>query len=96
VILPPDIERYVERTFAEQERPPALELLQKAVLHDGKPASPRLLRCALLNSRGNLEALRAEVEHVAIDYRDVILEAEYEKQRGDFVHVRDLNEPIAE
>ena len=33
---------------------------------------------------------------MAIDYRDVILAAEYEKQRGEFVHVRDLNEPLAE
>ena len=31
--LPPDVERYVRRTFAEPE--PALELLRKAVLHDG-------------------------------------------------------------
>ena len=92
--LPADIERYVQRSFAEPQR--ALEILRKAVLHDGEPASARLLRCALLNSRGDLGRLRTEVEHMAIDYRDVILAAEYEKQRGEFVHVRDLNEPLAE
>lgn len=92
--LPPDVERYVRRTFAEPE--PALELLGKAVLHDGEPASPRLLRCALLNSGGDLAKLRSEVEHMAKDYRDVILEAEYKKQRGEFVRVRDLNEPLGE
>lgn len=92
--LPPDVERYVRRTFAEPE--PALELLRKAVLHDGEPASPRLLRCALVNSRGDLDKLRIEVEHMALDYRDVILEAEYEKRRGEYVRVRDLNEPLDE
>jgi hypothetical protein len=96
VSLPPDVERYVERTFAERERPLALELLQEAVLHDGERASPRLLRCALLNSGGKLERLRTELEHIAVDYRDVILEAEYEKRRGEFVRVRNLNEPIGE
>ena len=92
--LPPDVERYVRRTFAEPEQ--ALQLLGKAVLHDGELASPRLLRCAVVNSRGELERLRIEVRHMAIDYRDVILEAEYEKQRGEFVRVRDLNAPLDE
>jgi hypothetical protein len=94
VSLPPDVERYVERKFAEGERVQALELLRKAVLEDGKPASPRLLRCALLTSEGKLDRLRSQVEHIAVDYRDVILEAEYEKQRGEFVRMRDLNEPL--
>jgi hypothetical protein len=93
-MLPPDIERHVERSFAEPAQ--ALELLRAAVLHDGEPASPRLLRCALVNSRGDLDKLRREVEHMAIDYRDVILEAEYEKRRGELVQVRDLNQPLAE
>jgi hypothetical protein len=92
--LAPDIERYVRRRFADPAR--ALELLRDAVLHDGKAASPRLLRCALLNSGGDIEKLRIEVAHMAIDYRDVILGAEYEKQRGELVRVRDLNEPLAE
>jgi len=92
--LPPDVERYVRRTFAEPE--PALELLRKAVLHDGQPASARVLRCALVNSHGDLEKLRMEVAHMAMDYRDVILEAEYEKHRGELVRVRDLNEPLGE
>lgn len=33
---------------------------------------------------------------MATDYRDVILAAEYEKQRGEFVRARDLNEPLGE
>jgi hypothetical protein len=96
VSLPPDVLRHVERKFAEGERAQALELLRKAVLHDGEPASPRLLRCAVLSSAGDLDKLRSQVEHIAIDYRDVILEGEYEKQRGEFVRMRDLNEPLTE
>lgn len=94
--LPADIERYVEREFAEAERMQALELLRNALLHDGERPSARLLRCALVNSAGQLERLRTELEHMAIDYRDVILQAEYEKQRGEFVRIRDLNEPLGE
>lgn len=77
--LPTDVERYVRRSFAEAER--ALELLGKAILHDGRPASPRLMRCALLNSRGDLEKLRIEVE---------------QRQGGELVRVRDLNQPLGE
>ena len=94
--LPADVERYVARSYPERERRLVLELFRKAVLHDGKPASPRLLRCALLTSGGSLDSLRAQVEHMAIDYRDLILQAEYERRHGEFVQVRDLNEPLAE
>lgn len=92
--LPPDIERYVERCFAAVDRPRALRLIGEAVVHDGKPAGPRLVRCALLKSAGDLGELRRSLEHLRIDYRDVILAAEYERRGGEWVQVRDLNGPL--
>ena len=62
--------------------------------HTGAPASSRLLRCALVGSRGDLEELRSLVELMAIDYRDVIMSGEYEVSSGRTVHVRDLNQPL--
>jgi hypothetical protein len=91
---PPDIERYVERSFLAAERAAALQLIGAAVIHDGQRASPRLIRCALVSSAGDLARLRAELDHLKIDYRDVILGAEYVRQAGEWVRVRDLNEPF--
>jgi hypothetical protein len=92
--LAPDIEQYIARTFAESERIEAMHLIEGAVIHDGKPAGPRLQRCALLSCRGSLAALRSQVERLQFDYRDVIVEGEYMPKGAKLVRVRDLNEPI--
>jgi hypothetical protein len=34
------------------------------------------------------------IEHLKIDWRDVILAGEYVSRGGDFVRVRNLNEPL--
>jgi len=41
-----------------------------------------------------LERLRVEIEHLKIDYRDVIMAGEYISRDGEPVRVRNLNEPI--
>jgi hypothetical protein len=94
--LPPDIERYVERAFPDSDRAAVLELLGNAVIHDGQPAGPRLLRCALISSRGDLARLRTQIEHLKIDFRDVILEGEYVPKPGGLEHIRNLNEPFGD
>jgi hypothetical protein len=76
------------------EREPASALCGSATIHDGTPAGPRLIRCALVASRGSLDRLRVEIEHLKIDYRDVIMAGEYMTKDGEPVRVLDLNEPI--
>ena len=92
--LLPDIERYIERNFAAADRAAVLDLIGNAVLHDGQPPGPRLIRCALIASAGDLARLPIELDHLKTDYRDVILAAEYLPKAGDWVRIRDLNEPI--
>jgi hypothetical protein len=94
--LLPDIERYIERNFAASDRAAVLDLIGNAVLHDAQPPGPRLIRCALVISAGDLARLRTELHHLEIDYRDVILAAEYVRKAGDWVRIRDLNEPISD
>lgn len=94
--LLPDIERYIERNFAASDRAAVLDLIGNAVLHDGQPPGARLIRCALVISAGDLARLRTELDHLKIDYRDVILAAEYVRKGGDWVRIRDLNEPISD
>jgi len=89
-----DVKRFIARRFRLEEREPALALCKSATIHDGTPAGPRLIRCAVLASGASLERLRIEIEHLRIDYRDVIMAGEYVSKDGQAVRVRDLNQPI--
>jgi hypothetical protein len=93
-VLTPDVERFIARRFIGSEREAASALCRSATIHDSSSAGPRLIRCALVASGGSLERLRAEIEHLKIDYRDVIMAGEYISRDGEPVRVRNLNEPI--
>lgn len=95
-MLPADVEAYIARRFDVAEREAASALCGAATIHDGSAASPRLIRCALLSSGGSLQRLRLEIEHLRVDYRDVIVSGEYVPEKGQLVRVRNLNEPFAD
>lgn len=94
VVLPPDVERYVARHFRPEDREDALELLAAAVRVDGTAPDARLYRCAAVASGGSLDRLLYEVASMARDYRDVIVEGEYEPRDKKLVRVRNLSDPI--
>ncbi len=79
--LPADILDYVRRDFAEAEISEVLSLLENAKIHDGSEAEPRLLRCALASSKNTISGLRYQIDGLAHDYRDVILDAEYTRRK---------------
>ena len=95
-MLPLDIERYVRKAFAPPDQSEALNLVAGAKIHDGLPAEPRLLRCALIAGDGTIPRLKYWLDGLAHDYRDVILEAEYIRKNGQWVQVRDLSQPFSE
>lgn len=43
-----------------------------------EPASPRIIRCVLHLSSGNLDSLDRHIDACLTDYRDIILWAEYD------------------
>jgi hypothetical protein len=92
--LPEDIVRWVSLNFDDTGREQALSRLRVAVLHDGKPAGARLLRCAAVASHGDLKRLDENIRLLLIDWRDVIVAGEYDSRDGKLVRVRDLNNPI--
>jgi hypothetical protein len=93
-MLPSDVVLYVNRRFVDSERVAALDLLQNAQIEDGQEASDRLKRCAVVGATGSLAGLRAMVELLAVDWRDVVMCGEYEYNDGDPIKVRDLSKPI--
>jgi hypothetical protein len=93
-MIPDDVERFIARKFSPADQAEVRRLLDGAVIHDGSAAEPRLLRCAAVASAGSVERLRMEVESLRRDYRDVIVEGEYEPTGAQLVKVRNLNQPI--
>jgi hypothetical protein len=92
--LPEDVLDWICSNIAADERKTAISLLESAVTHEGTPPEPRLLRCAAVASRGEIERLRRNVERLRIDYRDVIMAGEYEVENSKLKRVRDLSLPI--
>lgn len=88
--LPHDVVHYVEKRFPEQQRDEATSILLSARINANETPSPRMLRCALFASNGQLNELRHYVALLLIDWRDVIVAAEYEFLNGNSVHVRDF------
>jgi len=94
--LPEDVVRYVERSFSQVDRAEALDVLGGAVLHDGTAPGARLIRCAVLSAHRDVGRLRAQVAHLKVDWRDVIVEGEYVTRGGKLARALDLNQPIPE
>lgn len=92
--VPDDVIAWINRHFREIDRTTAIGLLEDAVDEWDDPVKPRLLRCAAIGSRGDIDRLTELVEELRIDSEDVILSGEYENRAGNLVKVRDLNEPL--
>jgi len=92
--IPADLVAWTNRHSREIDRTTAIGLLEDAVDERDDPVTPRLLRCAAIGSRGDIDRLTELVEELRIDNEDVILSGEYESRAGNLVKVRDLNEPL--
>jgi hypothetical protein len=75
--LPEDVVRWVNAHFNDSEKARALDVLRTAVIHTGESAWPRLLRCTVVSSQGVLRRLEENIQLLRIDWRDVIMAAEY-------------------
>ncbi len=93
--IPADVVGYIERSYSAIDRDDALALLRAAVLPDVRESAARLLRCAVISARRDVGRLRKQLAHLAVDYRDVVVEGEYVVRDGKLVRARDLNQPIA-
>jgi hypothetical protein len=92
--LLPDILTYIKQEFPPDQHDQTAAVVDSAVLHDGNPAGPRCQRAALVGSHGSLEKLERLIADLQKDYRDVIVEGEYEVHGKKLIQVRDLNQPF--
>lgn len=92
--LSSDVAQQIKILFPAAERLQALDLIEKAVLHDGRAADVRCQRCAIAASQGSLQKLDYYVSLLKVDYRDVIVAGEYYPIDSTLVRVRDLSQPF--
>jgi hypothetical protein len=91
--LPDDIAQTVAGAFTGVDREAAMTLLTNVPLPE-ESRDPRLLRCALVASKGSIQRLMHYVALLAVDPRDVIVAGEYEVIEGKLTRVRDLSNPF--
>lgn len=91
--LPADLLRRVNRDFNDPATATqAIRRLERARAEAPDLFSGRILRCAVFAAAGNLETLDRALDLARIDYRDLIVWAEYD---NDFENRRrDLSRPF--
>jgi len=100
--IPQDVVQWVNAHFNDGEKVQALALLSTAEIHTGEPATPRLLRCAVTSSQGVLRRLEECVLRLRVDWREVIMAAEYKLDGRNFdgssryKRIYDFNRAIGE
>ena len=93
-IIPNDILNQIQIQF-EENYDIALELILSEFNFDDFLNKNRILRCVLYLSENNIEKLKTNINFAKIDYRDVILWAEYDLDSNSSpVLVRDFSKPF--
>ncbi len=88
--MSPDIQSKIQRDFPTADAFAAIEEIgvwdaeRKGLLDD------RLVRCAVYLAQGNLDALKKQIALGKVDYRDLIMAAEYDGEK----RLRDLSVPF--
>ncbi len=97
-MLAPDIETQIRRQAVGDAE---VFLNRFRAFTDENPDfGDRVFRCAVFVSQGDLSRLEAAIRMAKLDWRDLILSAEYEpkpgtkRSLGDYVQVRDFNCPF--
>lgn len=89
-MLPEDIIARVRRDFSKDEEIPILQLLSE-YQQQNPDHSPRILRCIVFEANGNFDRFAGAVKLAKIDWRDLIMNAEYECGNNQ---IRNFNAPF--
>lgn len=80
-MLPQDIVTKVRQDFPEDEAISILQLLSELQKQDPGIFSDRIVRCIVFSAQGSFDEFASGVALARIDWRDVIVNAEYDKDR---------------
>ena len=92
--LPNDILIQIEFQFDENYKA-VLEILETELSKNDFLNSNRIIRCIIFLSKNSVEKLKENISLAIIDWRDIILLAEYENnERNEPILKRDFNKPF--
>ena len=99
MFIAPDIENKIRADAGDL----ACEMLEQLAAFAGRnpESGDRILRCLVYLAQGKIDRLGYAIETAESDWRDTIVQAEYEPRpgtkrfQGDYIHVRDFNKPFA-
>jgi len=92
--LPSDIVGRIERDFVPVEAEPVVELLAQLRRESPDIFGDRVTRSVVFVAKGNFEEFVKAVELARLDWRDLIVQAEYDGWSGEEYRRRDLNMPF--
>lgn len=91
--IPEDITAKVRRDFSEDEVIPILQMLSE-FQEENPGQSDRILRCIVFLAQGNFEKFADAIALARLDWRDLIVNAEYDGWSGEENRRRNLNLPF--
>src|SRR4051812_44566776 len=81
IMLPQDIITKVRQDFSEDDVVAILQLLSELQKENPRIFSDRILRCIVFSAKGRFDEFACAVALARIDWRDVIVNAEYDRDR---------------
>lgn len=91
-MIPPDILGKIKQDFDDLDEASLVQsVLEDFIDQHEELAADRILRCIVFVAAGNLTTFEKAIELAVIDYRDLIVWAEYDVSRKQ---VRDLSLPF--
>jgi hypothetical protein len=81
IMLPEDIITKVRQDFSEDDAIVILQLLSELQKENPRIFSERILRCIIFSAQGRFDEFAGAVALARIDWRDVIMNAEYDRDR---------------
>jgi hypothetical protein len=93
-MLPQDLIIKVRQDFSEDDATAILQLLGELQKENPRVFCDRILRCIVFTAEGSFDWFASEVALARVDGRDVIVNAEYDRDRE--THRRDFNLPFTQ
>ena len=85
-MLPQDIVTKVQQDFSKDDSVVIVQLLSELQTENPRVFCDRILRCIVFSAEGNFDEFECAVKLARLDWRDVIMNAEYdgETRRRNF------------
>jgi len=87
MVFPDDVLSKIEAEFEEKNRVKVMELLSNHLVEPHE----RIVRCTLFETNGDLEQFKINIDLANHDYRNIIVQAEYDDEMN---RLRNFNRPF--